>query len=469
MDEATIAQLIEERRNARQINLTDQVVNRTGITIQPMQTTISDISIRHEQPLDKDRNQSQTTTTTIKNSSKRTRDTIAKENIDNVAKSSSQLSFFQSSTKKMKKKNKKKKNKKKKKRRQRKIKNIIKNINHRQSAYLKVSWNSLMNTLRINLKHPLKKSNEQKFVYRRLHLFNEEYTLDLNRYLWQSYLDIGSQQQPQPQVWPSEVCIMAQTDEPNSCKQYIAEYLNEIKNHLDLCYAKLNTQVQSWISTLPPRAILDDNLKQFVRLQNKHLSKMINKQLTQYKNILEENNAFQQISLYLTPNDQVHVNELINIQQIQKQLLEEFIMLEQRVFCKLLPNNFDSLDHLIESHLNKPLIHDISSIEFKNQSDRIIQQVKRTWLNIYYKAYEMKIQEYEEQYIENLHMFQLRFESKNNVDKIFRLNSIKTYLNNRKQRMIEEIYINMSDYRKKLLNYRKRLTKTKKSIDVSPK
>ena len=58
-----------------------------------------------------------------------------------------------------------------------------------------------MNTLRKHLNHPLKKRNEQKFVSSRLHLFDEEFALDLDRYLWQSYLDIGSQQQ-QPQVWP---------------------------------------------------------------------------------------------------------------------------------------------------------------------------------------------------------------------------------------------------------------------------
>ncbi|CAF2831392.1 unnamed protein product [Rotaria sp. Silwood2] len=466
MDETTIAQLIEERRNARQRNPTDQVANRTDITIQHMQTTISDILIRHEQPLDTNINESRITTTAIKKSNKRKTDAIPKEKIYNVPKSSSQLSFVQSSTKKMKKKNKKHKKMKKKKRRRRTMKNIIKSKNHRQSAYLKVSWNMLMNTLKIKLKHPLKKRNEQKFVYTRLHLFNEEFTLDLDRYLWQSYLDIGSQQQPQ--IWPSEVCKMAKTNESDLCKQYIVESLNDIKINLDLCCAKLNTQAQSWISTLPPREILDDDLKRFVHLQNKHLSRTIDKQLIQYKNIVEEKKVLQQISLYLTANDQILVNELINLQQIQTQLMEEFVMLEQRILCKLLPCNFDSLDRLIQSRVYTPLMHDISYIEFKNQSDRIIQQVKRTWLNIYCKAYEMKIQEYEEQYKENLHLFQLRFECKNNVDRIFRLDSIKIYLNNRKQRMIKEIFINMSAYRRKLLNYRKRLSKAKKTVDVSP-
>ncbi|CAM4987477.1 unnamed protein product [Rotaria socialis] len=417
MDETTITQLIEQRRNDRKRNQTDQAANNTDINKQNMHTKISDISMGHEQSLDKNGNQSRIITTTIEKPNKRKRDALPKEKTYNVAKSSSQLSFFQTSIKKKKKNNKKqKKNNNNKKQKSRiwrsKIKKTIKNRNHRQSAYLKVSWNTLMNNLKIHLKSPLKKRNEQKFVYARLYLFDEEFTLDLDQYLWKSYLDLGSQQQQQqqPEVWPSEVYRMAKTNEPDLCKQYIVEYLNEIKIHLDLCRIKLNTQAQSWISTLPSLEILDDNLKQYVRLQNKHLSTTIDKQLARYKNVLEEKKVLQQISFYLTPNDQVLMDELINLQQIQIQLLEEFNMLEQRIICKILPPNVDSLDHLIQSHLYTPLVHDTTSIEFKIQSDRIIQQIKRTWLNIYYKAYEMKIQEYEKQYKENLHMFQLRFE-----------------------------------------------------------
>ncbi|CAF1497015.1 unnamed protein product, partial [Rotaria magnacalcarata] len=475
MDETTITQLIEQRRNDRKRNPTDQAANSTDINKQNMHTKISDISMGHEQSLDKNGNQSRIITTTIKKPNKRKRDAIPNEKPYNVAKSSSQLSFFQTSIKKKKKNNKKQKknnnnNNKKSRIWRSKIKKTIKNRNHRQSAYLKVSWNTLMNNLKIHLKSPLKKRNEQKFVYARLYLFDEEFTLDLDQYLWQSYLDLGSQQQQQQsEVWPSEVYRMAKTNEPDLCKQYVVEYLNEIKIHLDLCRIKLNTQAQSWISTLPSLEILDDNLKQYVRLQNKHLSTIIDKQLARYKNVLEEKKLLQQISFYLTPNDQVLMDELINLQQIQIQLLEEFNMLEQRIICKILPPNVDSLDDLIQSHLYTPLVHDTTSIEFKIQSDRIIQQVKRTWFNIYENAYEMKIQEYEKQYKKNLHMFQLRFECKNNIDRIFRLNSIKTYLKNRKQRMIEQICINMSGYRKKLLNYRKRLSKAKKTIGVSPK
>ena len=163
------------------------------------------------------------------------------------------------------------------------------------------------------------------------------------------------------------------------------------------------------------------------------------------------------------------MDQLITLQERQMQLMEEFVMLEQRIICKLLPQNFDSLDHSIKSRLYTPLIPDVTSIEFEIQSYKIIQQLKRTWLNIYCHAYEAKIQEYEEEYNEKLHMFQLRFECQNNINRIFALNAIRTYLTDRKKRMIQQIYSDMSNYRKKLLSNRKRSSAAKKTIDVSPK
>ncbi|CAF1578045.1 unnamed protein product, partial [Adineta steineri] len=443
MSEEQIEQLVNQRRNARKTNLTDQVAQSTIVNRQQMNTTVSNISMRHEVPLNE--NRTTVSSANIK-SKKRKRDTIPKEKTYNVPKSTSTLSVLQPSTKKMKKKNKKRRRRRQ--QRTRKMKKIIKNKNYQPSGYLRASSQALMNTLRKHLNHPLKKRSEQKFVCSRLHLFDEEFALDLNRYLWQSYLEIGSQQQ-QPQIWPNKVYRAAKTNESNLCQQYIVDSLNQTKIHLDLCYAKLNTQAQSWISTLPSLDILDDNLKKFVRQQKKHSSTRINKQLKQYKDVLEENKSFQHISLYLTPNDRILVDELINLQQLQMQLMEEFVMLEQRIICKLLPQNFDSIDNLIKPRLYTPLLQDVTSIEFKIQHYKIIQQIKRTWLNIYFNAYEKKIQEYEEQYIEKLHNLQLRFECKNNVNRIFHLNSIKTYLHNRKQRTIQQIYIDMSDYRKK--------------------
>ena len=64
--------------------------------------------------------------------------------------------------------------------------------------YLKVLSNMLLQSLRLHLKHPLKKKIEQKFIHLRLQQSDRQFYLDLNRSLWQSYLNIGSQ----TQLWP---------------------------------------------------------------------------------------------------------------------------------------------------------------------------------------------------------------------------------------------------------------------------
>ena len=73
----------------------------------------------------------------------------------------------------------------------------------------------------------------------------------------------------------TEIYDMAKSKESNRCKQYIVESLNTARANLEKCHTELNVQARSWISTLPPLHILDDNLKQFVRLQNKHLIESI--------------------------------------------------------------------------------------------------------------------------------------------------------------------------------------------------
>lgn len=160
---------------------------------------------------------------------------------------------------------------------------------------------------------------------------------------------------------------------------------------------------------------------------------------------------------------------LIKIQDKQIKLMKEFMELEQRILYNILPANINLLDRLTPHHIYQPLFHDMTAIECNNQSTRIMQQLKRTWLNIYYKYYEMNLQLYEEQYIEHLHKLQLQFQGKLNINWVHTLNSIKTYLKERKQRLTQCIYTSLSDYRKKLLNNRKQASKGNKPIDVSAK
>ena len=66
---------------------------------------------------------------------------------------------------------------------------------YREAPYLKVSPRLLLHALRRTPDDVFQTKSEQDFVYTRLKLFDQHYSLDLHRSLWQSYLDLGSEQQ----------------------------------------------------------------------------------------------------------------------------------------------------------------------------------------------------------------------------------------------------------------------------------
>lgn len=69
---------------------------------------------------------------------------------------------------------------------------------YRCAPYLKTLSSALLQALRLQLDHTLKKKFEQIFVYKRLQLLDQQFSLELHQSLWQSYMNMGSQYQ----VWP---------------------------------------------------------------------------------------------------------------------------------------------------------------------------------------------------------------------------------------------------------------------------
>ena len=65
-------------------------------------------------------------------------------------------------------------------------------------------------------------------------------------------------------------------------------------------------------------------------------------------------------------------------------------MLETRILCKFLPQNFDDFENFITSITYLPLNNDQKIIEVKNKRYKIIQEAKRIWLNYFFHAYEFK-------------------------------------------------------------------------------
>jgi hypothetical protein len=107
---------------------------------------------------------------------------------------------------------------------------------------------------------------------------------------------------------------MAKTDEHELCQQFVTTHLSTITLQSEQCTNELNIQFQSCPTTLLPlRTTLDQNLKEFVQIQQKHLSNKMNFQLTRYKDMIHEKELFQTLSTFNRTNDQVKKYFLLHL------------------------------------------------------------------------------------------------------------------------------------------------------------
>ena len=91
---------------------------------------------------------------------------------------------------------------------------------------------------------------------------------------------------------------MAKTDEHELCQQFVMNYLTKIKLQSEQCDTELTVQSLSCPSTLSATLdTIDHRLKEFVQLQQKHLSTKMNSQLKRYEAIIREKELFRSWSL----------------------------------------------------------------------------------------------------------------------------------------------------------------------------
>ena len=82
------------------------------------------------------------------------------------------------------------------------------------------------------------------------------------------------------------------------------------------------------------------------------------------------------------------MDKLITIRQQQGEIWKDYMLLEMRILCKFLPQNFDQLENFIGSINYLPLNNNQKSIQIKNNRYKIIQEAKRNWLNLFFNVYE---------------------------------------------------------------------------------
>lgn len=166
------------------------------------------------------------------------------------------------------------------------------------------------------------------------------------------------------------------------------------------------------------------------------------------------------------------MNRLLNLHQAQLQCYEDLQKLETHVFVEFLPENFTKLERFITFEYYFPVIEDDIAVEFKQKRYKIIREAKRTWLNLYVNAYEIRFQEYEQQYQTELHRFQFMssgYSSINSGTIMTLYSAFNNYINHRTNRMKQEIsYETIPIYRRQLLRQHQLLGTRKKMVSICP-
>ena len=168
------------------------------------------------------------------------------------------------------------------------------------------------------------------------------------------------------------------------------------------------------------------------------------------------------------------IHRLMTIQDKQLESWKESLMLEQRVLLKFLPKHFDQLEHFITSKLfYSPVVDDDdASVKYQLKHLKILQESKRIWLDIYLRAYMLKIQQYDRDYQHELvQLEQCLTHSIHRSSESAPFQSVQTYMNHRSHRLKQEIYLQMNYFHLKLTRRRHRHPRschTKQLIGVSP-
>ncbi|CAF2139036.1 unnamed protein product [Rotaria magnacalcarata] len=141
-----------------------------------------------------------------------------------------------------------------------------------------------------------------------------------------------------------------------------------------------------------------------------------------------------------------------------------------RILCKFLPQNFDQLQYFITPITYSPLNNNQKAVQVKNKCYKIIQEAKRSWLNIFFNACEIKIQAYDSQHQNTFLQLESQSIVTNNVNDSSISNQIKEYLIYRTNKLKQDIYKKVAKSRAIVLQIRQHSSSSRKQkiIGVSP-
>lgn len=148
---------------------------------------------------------------------------------------------------------------------------------------------------------------------------------------------------------------------------------------------------------------------------------------------------------------------------------------EVQICLENLPKHFDELENFILSPWYTSIVKDQQALDYEQKRYKIVQEAKRTWLNIYIHSYELQYQEYNYQYQMELDKLKSLFSLTSTTSQMNLFDTFQSYMNHRINRIKQEIYREkIPIYRKKLVHrqrhQRSRSTSKKiMRIHVAPK
>ena len=106
-------------------------------------------------------------------------------------------------------------------------------------------------------------------------------------------------------IFQDNILQIIQSNQYSTIQKYLEDYLRLLQKKIDQYSAELTTQVFSCPITLSSSEIIDERLKEFVRLHHIDLLRTINYQVTKLKDKIYEKELFKQLSYYYLTTKQV--------------------------------------------------------------------------------------------------------------------------------------------------------------------
>ncbi|CAF4383889.1 unnamed protein product, partial [Rotaria magnacalcarata] len=302
------------------------------------------------------------------------------------------------------------------------------------------------------------KKKEQRFTLSRLELFDKQFCLHQIHLLYQKYLDFGLQYQ----IWADDIVQIMESNESDSIQKSLEEYLILLKNRINQHENELMIQLSSCQTALHSLEMIDQRLKEIVRLHHIDLARTVNYQKHKLKDIIYAKRLFNQLSSYhLAEVQHQAIDQITTIRKKQLKIFEDLIIFEQRILCHSLPKTFDDIPILTYQNL------------FGNEPNKIMQELKRRKLNDQLKKYELKLQDYEDLYQTEINIFESKLIQTSlnhqHIQADIFMTLLKCYSSRYTNRLIRQIRYKEACVHVKLVRqHRRHLLSKQQIVDVYP-